>query len=133
MYKIVIADYSCEWQRFSKEILMKNGYKIFIADNLKTLLELLNEANFDLILVNSDMLKDELRKPIHDLFLNHLDKPIIVVSVPSNIQHEMVQQTRAAFKLGAKDYVNKPFSGEKLLELVGKLLDEFAKPQIQGA
>jgi DNA-binding response OmpR family regulator len=130
VYRILIADNQPEWREFSRRVLVTQGYDVVLADTVDSLRSLLQRNDYALILVNADLMRGPFRKPIHDLFQRNADKPIIVVSVPSSV-HATVQETRTAFKLGAKDCVDKPFSRERLLALVQKLLDEFVNHQIQ--
>ena len=128
MYKILIADNQPEWLKFSRRVLQDHGYDVITAETIAALDKLLKENGHDLVLINADLMFGEFQEPIRQLILRNEDKPIIIVSVPSSI-HQTVQETRTAFKLGAKDCVNKPFSSERLLALVKQLLDEFVGPQ----
>ena len=72
------------------------------------------------------------QETMHRLFLRNADKTFVVVSAPSTI-HQSIQETRTAFKLGAKDYVREPpFSRESLLDLVKALLEKFADQESQS-
>jgi DNA-binding response OmpR family regulator len=128
MPRILIADNQPEWREFSQRVLEGNGYDVTAAETVDRLKRLLEDDRYDLVLVNAELMRGEFREPIHGLFHQYADKPIIVVSVPSSV-HQTVQDTRTAFKLGAKDCVDKPFSAEKLLVLVQLLLKEFAGRQ----
>jgi DNA-binding response OmpR family regulator len=125
MYKILIADNQPEWREFSRRVLESQGYDVVLAETVPALDRQLKEDGYDLILVNADLMFGEFRESLHRLFRRNIDKPIIVVSVPSSA-HQTVQETRTAFKLGAKDCVDKPFSSERLLSLIQRLLAEFA-------
>lgn len=134
MYKILIGDNNSKWLDFSKQVLESHGYKVVTALTVDSLRSLLDENNHDLVLINAAFMFGEFQEPIRTLFMQNTDKPIIVVSVPSST-HKTLQETRTAFKMGAKDYVDKPFSSEQLLTLVRELLDRFGGRQIehQGA
>lgn len=125
MYSILIADNHPEWREFSRRVLQKQGYNVTLAATVDSLSQLLEGNDYDLILVNAALMRGPLREPIHRSFQRNLDKPIIIVSVPSSV-HQTVQETRTAFRLGAKDCVDKPFSSERLLSLVRQLLGEFS-------
>lgn len=133
MYEILIADNQPEWLKFSRRVLEGQGYRVTQVETVEALDKLLGKGGYDLILVNAELMMGEFREPMHRLFRRNADKPIIVVSVPSSI-HQTVQDTRTAFKFGAKDCVDKPFSRERLLSLIRHLLDEFAgqPPRQQG-
>lgn len=128
MYRLLIVDNQPEWRKFSQQVLSERGYDIVLAKTVENLTALLKENRYDLILVSAELMRDEFREAIHCLFHENPDKAIIVVSVPS-LSHQDVQETRTAFKLGAKDCVDKPFSPERLLTLVRQLLEEFVGQQ----
>lgn len=131
MYKILIADNHSAWLDFSKDVLESQGYKVVTALTVNSLRSLLDQNNHDLVLINAAFMFGEFQSTIQNLFKQNADKkPFIVVSVPSST-HKSLQETRTAFKLGAKDYVEKPFSTQQLLVLVKHLLDEFVGDQKQ--
>jgi DNA-binding response OmpR family regulator len=130
MYKILIGDTNSKWLDFSKGVLENNGYIVVTALTAESLRELLEKNNHDLILINAAFMFGEFQDTIRTLFSQNTDKPIIVVSVPSST-HKTLQETRTAFKMGAKDYVDKPFSSEQLLTLVKQLLEQFGRKQIE--
>lgn len=130
MYKILIADNNSEWLDFSRRVLESHGYKIVTALTVDSLRNLLDQNNHDLVLINAAFMFGDLQDTIRALFLRNVDKPIIVVSVPSST-HTTLQETRTAFKMGAKDYVDKPFSSEQLLILVKQLLERFGSKKIE--
>lgn len=125
MYKILIADNQLEWLRFSQGVLENHGYDVVLAQTIEKLEGLLIENDYDLVLINADLMFGEMESTIRKLFVRNADKPIIVVSIPSSA-HRTVQETRAAFKMGARDCVDKPFSSQQLLALIRRLLDEFS-------
>ncbi len=134
MYKILIADNHQKWLDFSKNVLEHHGYEVVTALTVEALSSLLDRNGHDLILINAAFMFGDFQKPIRDLFEKNAEtKPIIVVSVPSSM-HKGLQETRTAFKMGAKDFVEKPYSDEQLLSLVKHLLEEFAgdKAKHQG-
>jgi len=133
MYKLLIADNKPEWRKFSRRVLGEK-YDVVLVNTIDDLASLLEENGYDLILVNAELMRGEFKSSMHYLFQQNPDKPIIVVSVPSLSQQDEVQETRAAFKSGAKDCVDKPFSPETLLTLVHQLLEEFVNqpPRTQG-
>ena len=130
MYKILIADNQLEWLKFSRQVLESQEYDVIQAETVATLDRYLKENGYDLILVNAELMRSEFREPIHRLFLRNADKPIIVISVSSSTR-ETIRETRIAFKLGAKDCVDKPFSSERLLCLIQQLLAEFAGHRVK--
>ena len=134
MYKILIADTHPEWLEFSKKVLEGHDYKVVTALTIDSLRKLLDKNNHDLVLINAAFMFGDFQETIRTLFMRNADKPIIVVSVPSSTRSDL-QETRTAFRMGAKDFVDKPFSSEQLLILVKQLLEKFGSENIkhQGA
>lgn len=134
MCKILIVDNHPKWLDFSKEVLESHGYEVVTALTVDSLQVLLDRNNHDLILINAAFMFGEFQEPIRRLFAKNADrKPIIVVSVPSS-RDRALEETRTAFKMGAKDFVEKPFGNKQLLTLIKHLLDEFVgdKAKRQG-
>jgi DNA-binding response OmpR family regulator len=130
MYKILIGDNNSKWLDFSKKVLESHGYNVVTALTVDSLRNLLAQNNHDLVLINATFMFGEFQDTIRTLFLQNADKPIIIVSVPS-LTHTTLQETRTAFKMGAKDYVDKPFSSDQLLTLVKQLLEQFVGDKIK--
>jgi DNA-binding response OmpR family regulator len=126
MIRILVADNQPEWGAFSEQVLEKEGYDVSVASTVVDLKHLVEVDGYDLILVNADLMRGEFVEAIRQLFTRNADKAFIVVSMPS-VRYREVQETRMAFKLGAKDCVDKPFSAEGLLRLVRQLVDEFVR------
>lgn len=117
-YKIVIAEDNTVFLMFIKFKLEKEGYQLFLAENGKKALELIEEINPDLIL--TDIMMDYvsgLEVISHVRNILHFTTPIIVFSASG--QEEMVLK---AFHLGANDFISKPLSPNELLIRIHKLL-----------
>lgn len=109
-----------------------HGYKVVITLTIDSLQDLLDQKNHDLILINSAFMFGEFQESIQRLFDENADKkPIIVISVPSS-RNMALQETRTAFKMGAKDFVEKPFSNEQLASLVKHLFEEFVRKPLEN-
>ena len=135
MYRILIGDDHPEWLQFSRQVLESRGYTVVTASTMDAVHHLLEQNGHDLILINADFLFGKIQESLDEFFRNNKEKPIIIVSVPSST-HKALQESRIAFKMGATDYVDKPFNSEQLLALVEHLLSQFvdkAQPYHQGA
>ena len=96
--------------------LQLSGYQVREAANGRRALESIDEVLPDAILL-------DLRMPVMDAaqFLQHLKKrpgacpPVLVVSAAADVE-------KAAARLGARDWLEKPFGIDRLIEKVQRLV-----------
>lgn len=124
MPKILVADNQPEWREFAMRVLDGQGYEVRLTEGIEHLDTLLEGNGYDLVLLGSDLMHEPSRDALRSIVARNPEEPVVVVSVPSSA-YRTVQETRIAFRLGARDCVDKPFSAERLLVLVGELLREF--------
>ena len=113
----------------SLEILLKlEGYDIFTAESVNSAIKLMDEINFNLII--SDIKMPEMsgidfikyfRKEKADLISKYKHIPIILMTAYSDVKTGI-----EAMKLGAFDYLTKPFDNEEFKITVRKALDYFS-------
>ena len=123
MKKILIVDDERDIRDNIKAILADEGYLTNTAENSDETLDLIKEDNFDLIILDvwlNDSTLDgiELLKTIKK---SHKEIPIVIISGHGNI--EMAVE---AIKEGAQEFIEKPFSSERLILSVYRAL-EFAE------
>ncbi|NVK53119.1 MAG: response regulator transcription factor [Flavobacteriaceae bacterium] len=116
--KIVIAEDNSVFLMLIKLKLEQQGYQLFIAQDGKKALELIEEHKPDLIL--TDIMMDyvnglEVISHVRNV-LKYIT-PIIVFSASG--QEEMVLK---AFNLGANDFLGKPLSPSELIVRVKRML-----------
>jgi len=97
--------------------LVLEGYDVSSAMDGKVALEMLQNAVFDLVILDIMLPNVDGFTIIEKLRLNNNHTPILVLSA-KNSSFNRVQ----GLKLGADDYLNKPFNLEELLLRVAKLL-----------
>ncbi len=109
-------------RKHEKEILKKIKLNVFESENGKRALEILKEENIDLLitdLVMPEMDGEELIAKVRENYsMNSL--PIIVIS-----GNEDTNKFLKTLKLGANDYLKKPFLKEELMIRVNNLLDVY--------
>ncbi len=101
-----------------KERLKKEGYEVFEAENGRGGLDILGEELVDLILLDyrlPDMTGlDILRKTMADW----PETPVLLMTAYSSVDSAV-----EAIKLGAYDYINKPFNHDELVVTIGRALE----------
>ncbi|MFN0730107.1 response regulator [Polaribacter gochangensis] len=116
--KIVIAEDNSVFLMLIKFRLEKEGYKLFLAEDGKKAIELIETHNPDLILTDIMMAYvNGLEVISHVRNKLKLKTPIIVFSASG--QEEMVVK---AFDLGANDFMAKPLSPNELIIRVKRAL-----------
>jgi DNA-binding NtrC family response regulator len=89
-----------------KKLLQKHNFKISTANSAKEGMNLLQQSNFDLILC--DIVMPDMSGLV---FLSKIAGRIPVIMMT-------IETTRKAFKIGARDYLIKPFNFEELLVVI---------------
>ena len=119
---VLIVEDSKIIRKHEKEILKKIKLNVFEAENGEKALEILKEKNIDLLitdLVMPGMDGEELIAKVRENYsMNSL--PIIVIS-----ENEDTNKFLKTLKLGANDYLKKPFLKEELMIRVNNLLDVY--------
>ena len=119
---VLIVEDSKIIRKHEKEILKKIKLNVFESENGKRALEILKEKNIDLLitdLVMPGMDGEELIAKVRENYsMNSL--PIIVIS-----ENEDTNKFLKTLKLGANDYLKKPFLKEELMIRVNNLLDVY--------
>ncbi|SDH23400.1 Response regulator receiver domain-containing protein [Flavobacterium omnivorum] len=116
--KIVLAEDNSMLSMLLKFKLEKEGYTLFIAENGKKTIELIEEHNPELILTDIMMpFVSGLEVISHVRNTLNLLTPIVVFSAAG--QEQIVLK---AFDLGATDFMSKPLSPNELVLRVKRLL-----------
>jgi two-component system response regulator HydG len=127
MAKILIIDDEKDLCLVLSRFLSKHGYEVMEAHKGKKALEIVNEANPDLILCDfmlEDMDGTTVLKAIKEI---NPATPVIIITGFSNIKTAV-----EVMRLGAVDYVIKPLIPEEILLTIRKALDRALLP-IPGA
>ena len=123
MKKILIVDDSLFMRMVLKGILSKieGEYETVEADSGSKALELLKRAKPDLVLLDIIMPEGEEEgvRVLQTIMKNDPERKVIMITAVG--QDPVVEQCK---KLGAKDYIIKPFGEEQVIETVRKALGE---------
>jgi YesN/AraC family two-component response regulator len=105
---------------------LKEKYKIYIADNGKKALGVVDKENIDIVI--SDIMMPELdgiglcKELKSNIKTSHI--PVVLITAKSGIDNEL-----AGLRTGADAYITKPFNYEKVLLVVENIIDGKKKVQ----
>ncbi len=115
--KILIADDDRSLRRVLQFKLEKNGYEVEAVENGQQALEKLEKMQFDLLLSDIKMPKIGGIELLEHSRTLQPDLKVILITA-----HATVSQAVKAVKMGAFDYITKPFEDEELLVAIEKAL-----------
>lgn len=116
--RVLIVDDEKNMRWAIKKALEKEGYIIYEAGNGKEGLGRLNEIYPDLILLDLKMPVMDGMKALKKIKEINEDIPVIMLTA-----HGTMESAVEAMKLGALDYISKPFDIEELKVLIKKALE----------
>ncbi|MCJ8166655.1 response regulator [Pontibacter sp. E15-1] len=123
MKRILIVDDSFYMRTMLKNMLTDAGYEVVgEAPNGQTALELAKETTPDLITLDVILPDNTGLDVLKGIKADQPDMKVIIVSA---VGQEVI--VNEAMEYGAKAYIVKPFSEEKVLEVVSQVLSEEAK------
>ncbi len=99
-------------------LLRKNGYTVVEAANGQKALDLLNDHLFDLVITDVKMEPVDGMELLEQVKKSHPTTEVIVITAYGTIESGV-----KAIKLGAFDYITKPFENEDFLSLVASALE----------
>ncbi len=117
--KVLVVDDEIPIQRIVKFNLEKEGYDVSLADNGKKALESVKQSRPDIILLDVMMPEMDGYEVCKALKQNKSTKNIPVIMLTARGQES---DEKKGLDAGADDYITKPFSPKKLMELVREKL-----------
>jgi two-component system chemotaxis response regulator CheY len=119
--KVLIVDDFATMRRILRNVLKQVGFKNMIeADDGKTALKELKKGNFDLILCDWNMPEMSGLELLNIVRSDDELKNIPFVMVTAEAQKDNIVE---AVKAGVSNYVVKPFTAEKINEILQKVFD----------
>lgn len=116
--RILIVDDDTLVREFIVEVLVRKGYEIDQADCGETAVEILEEKNFDLVITDLKMKGLSGIDVLKAAVTANPETRVIMVTAFGTIDNAV-----EAMKIGASDYVTKPFSANELEILVERSLE----------
>lgn len=122
---ILLADDDVHLARFLSKSLESEGYAVHIALDEEAAIAELQRQNYKLIILDLNFGQTDGLKLLERLRSEGVETPVIVLSARNKVS-DRVQ----ALRLGADDYLTKPFSFQELLARVGAVLRRKADPTL---
>lgn len=121
MSNILVVDDEPSYRQILTLVFESEGHELRIASNGREALQRLNEEPADLVV-------SDIRMPDMDgiEMLRNIRETMPDVAVVFMTAHASVETTREAFKLGADDYIEKPFDVDEMKLIVNKALEKRA-------
>ncbi|MEN8264075.1 MAG: sigma-54 dependent transcriptional regulator [Nitrospirota bacterium] len=118
MHRILVIDDEESIRALLKDFLETKGLEVVTASNGETGISLLKEDKFDLFLLDLMMPGISGLDVLREVTAEKIDIPSIVITA-----HATVQTAVEAMKLGAFDYITKPFNLEELFIALQRAMD----------
>lgn len=123
---ILIVDDELSMRELLDHVFRRAGYRTFVAGNGAQALEALRGTVFDIVLSDVRMPRLSGTELLHECRQISPDTVVILMTA-----HGTVEQAREAFKLGADDFIQKPFDIDELKLIVKNALEK--KPAAPGS
>ncbi len=114
--RILIVDDEQAFARMLKAVLEKQGYEVHTRHDGQSALEVLRRESFDLVLSDIKMPKLGGLELLEAIRTEHVETTVIVMSAFGSVDTAI-----EAMKLGAYDYVSKPFKQDEVILAIRKL------------
>jgi len=119
---ILVVDDSASTLEIIQRNLMSQGYKVFVARGVSEALEILGESDLDLVITDLKMPKVSGFDLVRHVRENFKDTEVMVITGYPSIEGAV-----KAVKIGAEEFLPKPFTDEELVRSVGRVLDKLRK------
>lgn len=116
--KIIVVDDAPDTLEMLQRNLSREGYLVFTATSVDEAVRLLKSTKFDLVITDLKMPKVSGLDLIRHVRENYKDSEIMMITGYATIEGAV-----EAVKVGAEEYLSKPFTDEELLSAVRKTLD----------
>ncbi|MBW1827456.1 MAG: response regulator [Deltaproteobacteria bacterium] len=116
--KILVVDDEKVIREGCREVLALEGFEVVLAENGEQGLKMIEEAHFDVILLDLMMPGLSGFDVLSHVKALHPDTSIIVITGYATVEHSI-----EAMKKGAFDFIPKPFSPDQLRVVVSKAIE----------
>ena len=119
MNRILVVDDSADTRKIIQRNLAEKGYKVFTTADVNNAIQILNSINIDLVITDLKMPKVSGIDLIKHVRENNKDSEVIMIT-----GYPSIESAVEAVKIGAQDYLTKPFTNEELFKAVKKAFDK---------
>ncbi|MCF7869460.1 MAG: sigma-54 dependent transcriptional regulator [Candidatus Cloacimonetes bacterium] len=117
--RILIVDDSADTRQIIQRNLTEQGYKVFTTADVPNAIQILSSIRIDLVITDLKMPGINGIELIKHVRQNNKDSEIIMIT-----GYPTIESAVEAVKIGALDYLTKPFTEQELLKTVKKALDK---------
>ena len=117
--RILIVDDSENTRTIIQRNLSNKGYKVFTTADVNNAIQILNSIHIDLVITDLKMPKVSGLDLIKHVRENNKDSEVIMIT-----GYPSIESAVEAVKIGAQDYLTKPFTDEELFAAVKKAFDK---------
>lgn len=118
-HKILVVDDVMENISLLKSILGEIGIDVYTANNASEALLLFERLNFDMVFMDIKLPDLDGREVIKNMRASEREKEPFIVGISASTFEDDIQSVISA---GADDFISKPFSLEKIYEILGNYL-----------
>src|SRR4051812_40214774 len=115
--QVLIVDDEPNLRKILAAQLSRDGYDVLLAEDGEQGLSLLREHHIDLVITDLKMPKVDGMTLLRHALAEHAELPIVMITA-----HGTVDTAVEALKLGAFDYLTKPFDKDEVRQIVAKAL-----------
>ena len=118
MTRILVVDDEESMRELLEIALSKDGYRITVAESGSRAIQLVDTYSFDLVVSDIKMADMSGVDVLHHIKDTDPSIPVIMVTAYASAETAV-----EALRLGAYDYLTKPFSPRELVGLINKILE----------
>ncbi len=116
---ILVVDDAPSTLEVLKRNLVSHGFQVFIASNIRQGLKILESTPIDLVITDLKMPGENGLDLVKHIKENYKDTSVMMIT-----GYATVEGAVSAVKMGAEEYLPKPFTEDELITAVNKVLDK---------
>src|SRR5688500_244864 len=126
--QVLVVDDEPNLRKILAAQLSRDGYDVLVAEDGEQGLSLLRENHIDLVVTDLKMPKVDGMTLLREAVKENPDLPVVMITA-----HGTVDTAVEALKLGAFDYLTKPFDKDEVRQIVAKALKTKALSDVEAS